>query len=253
MKYFFLLAAALLPVFAACTATSNWDFYNSTSVASASAGSAAVGSSSTSQSSSNSTTININITNALRNRYSFYRVGTVSTVRQSDALLKDFESVRQTEGWMAFVRALQQGDACVNSIADEPILQWRNGESILKAVSVTRDAWRRAASFGIEPPKLAVGHIRFNEGGLSFHIHVLNGNQAVLLVRASRGQLLGIFDLILASNGSQHVATHMLERVFARPAVFLNTPWDDVMTEDALKIEDVRAVLDRVEGTITVK
>jgi len=251
MRTHLLIFAILLTLATACTTTSNSDFYN-TSVTSSGPTSTA-GKTAGSPNSTSNTTINIRVTNNLRSRYNFYKLGTLKSSPQSEMLLKDFESVRQTEGWMSFLRALQLGDACVNSIADEPMLQWKNGGSILTSVNSARDAWRRAASFGIEPPKLSVGHIRFEEFGLSFHVHVLNSSQAVLLVRASRGQILGIFDLILANNGGQHVATHMLERVFVRPEAFLNTPWDDVMAQDCIKIRDVQASLDRIEGTITLQ
>lgn len=253
MKYFDSLVVAILLLAPACFSTSTSDDDVSLSMVNDVRKSSSNDGPNGSSGASTSTTINVNVTNKLRSRYSSYRFGTLSTVRESEVLLKDFESVRQTDGWMAFVKALQLGDTCVNLIADEPMLQWTNGASILTTINVTRDAWRRASSYGIEPPKLAVGHVRFVEGGLAFHVHVLNASKAVLLVRASRGQILGIFELVLASNGSQHVATHMLERVFVAPEGCLNSPWDNVMAQDSVEIKDVHASFDRVGSIITVR
>lgn len=168
-------------------------------------------------------------------------------------LAKKFEAVRADPGWSIFVQALALGDAAVNQLMDESVLDASKVPSRIAAVNAARTAWRRASTFGIRPPELPVGFAAFEDSGLSFEVHVRNERFAFLVARTARGQILGIFDLELSDRGRTSVVTHLLERPMRMPELYLNTPWDEVLVSDDLRIRDIELDLDRILGKATVR
>lgn len=164
-----------------------------------------------------------------------------------------FEPVRRTEGWSAFVRALRVCDDCVNNLLEQDILNWSGAGAKIGKINEARNAWRRACTFGILPPKLPRGTTGFEEQGLKFRLYAVNSADGVLVVRSQRDQVLGIFDLRLDNNGRQHVVSHMLERALRNPDAYLSYPWDIVMATDTIYIPDVDVIVDRVNKTAEVR
>lgn len=172
---------------------------------------------------------------------------------ESQKLAGDFQAVRQTEGWKAFVRALKVCDDAVNTLLEENITDWLAAGSKIEPVNRARNAWRRACTFGIRPPKLSEGFTTFEEEGLGFRIYVDDEAEGVLVVRSQRGQVLGIFDLRLDASGRQHVVAHMLERALRFPDLYLSYPFNIVMATDTIEVPDVTVTLDRVKGEAHIK
>lgn len=186
-------------------------------------------------------------------RFNSYNFELLASGKRNPKLGAELEVIRQSPGWMAFEKALAAGDRAVNAIADEPMLKMDTSEQVLSLVAEARDAWRHAASFGIEPPSLSRGHAEFTSSSLKFHIHAASASRAVLIVRSSRGQVLGIFDLKLADNGLRQVATHMMQSAFSDAGTYLNDPWRIVMQGDSIDVKDVRASIDRMSGKILLQ
>lgn len=172
---------------------------------------------------------------------------------ESPKLAGDFQAVRQTEGWKAFVRALKVGDDAVNTLLEEDITDWLAAGSKIEPVNRARNAWRRACTFGIRPPKLSEGFTAFEEESLGFRVYVNDEAEGVLVVRSQRGQVLGIFDLRLDASGRQHVVAHMLERALRFPDLYLSYPFNVVMATDTIEVPDITVILDRVKGEAHVK
>jgi hypothetical protein len=181
----------------------------------------------------------------LRSRYPYY---TWAKANEDQKLAEEFQPVRQTDAWKAFVRALRACDDAVNTLLEQDITDWVAAGSRIAPVNRARNAWRRASTFGIRPPKLNEGFITFEEEGLGFRLYVIDDTAAVLMTRSQRGQVLGIFDLRLDPSGRQHVVTHMLERAFRYPDLYLSYPFNVVMATDTIEVPDVTVTLDRVKG-----
>jgi hypothetical protein len=172
--------------------------------------------------------------------------------KENPELAKAFDQVRATPGWRAFVGALVTCDQTVNELLDQNILDWQNAGSKIGRVNTTRNAWRKASTYGIIPPRLPRGWTTFAESGLSFRLYVRSSEGATLIARASRGQVLGIFDLILWDSGDQHVMAHMLQRPIRYPDSYLNYPWNTIMATDTIFVDDVWVTLDRVNSKVVV-
>lgn len=172
----------------------------------------------------------------------------------SDAeLAKRFEAVRADPGWSPFVQSLALGDAAVNRMMDENVLDGSKVSSLIVAINAARTAWRHASTFGIAPPDLPVGFAAFEEEGLKFEVHVRNERFAFLVARTARGQILGVFDIELADRGRTSIVTHLLERPMRSPEQYLNSPWDEVLLADDYRIRDIELDLDRILGKATVR
>lgn len=171
---------------------------------------------------------------------------------QNEELNAAFQTVRELDAWRAFVQALLAGDNAVNSLLEEDITDWSNTKAKIKPLNDARNAWRKACTYGIQPPDLPIGSASFAERGLKFTIHVPNNRSGVLVVRSQRDQVLGIFDLRLAGGGGQHVVSHMLENAIRYPNLYLCYPWDIVMVTDTIYIPDIDVWIDRVEGKATI-
>ena len=178
---------------------------------------------------------------------------------ESATLATDFAAIRSTVGWKAFVNALKICDDSVNTLLEEDITDWRNPASKIDVINKTRNAWRRATTYGIKPPKLPMGWTSFVEADLSFTLRVGSsgwqsdyGNEGTLIVRSQRGQVLGIFTLRLDDGGRQHIVTHMLEAALRSPDLYLSYPWDVIMATDTIVVPDIRVFVDRLKKTAKV-
>ncbi|MGC6487603.1 MAG: hypothetical protein ACON4Z_08160 [Planctomycetota bacterium] len=140
----------------------------------------------------------------------------------------------------------------MNTLLEESITDWSGAQSKIQPVNNARNAWRRACTFGIQPPDLPIGSTTFNEQGMRFHVHVTNRRSGVLVVRSPRNQVLGIFDLRLAGGGGQHIVSHMLENALRYPDYYLSYPWDIVMATDTIHVPDVDVWIDRIQGEATI-
>ena len=175
----------------------------------------------------------------------------------SQELAEAFAPIRESEGWRAFVRALQVCDSTVNQLMDENILDWSKAGQKIEQVNQTRNAWRRASTFGILPPELPLGWTEFAEDGISFHLDVRGASfggssTAVLVARSARGQVIGFFDLELWREGRNHLTNHMLASVIRYPDAYLNYPWNILMAADTIYVDDITVVLDRVNSKVVV-
>jgi hypothetical protein len=170
----------------------------------------------------------------------------------SPTLAKEFQAVRQADGWKAFVRALRACDDAVNALFDEEFDDWGNVQAKIQAVHRARNAWRRAVTHGIRPPQLSAGSTRFDEDGLGFRLSVVDETIGLLVVRSQRGQVLGIFELRLDDAGRQHVVSHLLELALRYPDIYLSHPWDIVMASDKVIVPDAEITIDRVDGSVQI-
>lgn len=167
-------------------------------------------------------------------------------------LAKRFELVRANPGWKAFVEALRSCDDAVNTLLEENILDWSNAAGKIGTINDARNRWRKACTYGIQPPQLPQGRTTFEESGLGFLLLVDAGAQAKLIVRSQRGQVLGLFEVNLNNGGNQHLVTHMLERALRNPDTYFGYPWDIIIATDTIFVPDVHVVVDRVKGEANV-
>jgi hypothetical protein len=172
---------------------------------------------------------------------------------ESPTLAKDFQAVRQADGWKAFVRALRTCDDAVHALFHEAADDWGDGQTKVQVVQLARNAWRRAMTHGIQPPRLSAGSTRFDEDGLGFQLSVVDGSTGLLVVRSQRGQVLGIFELRLDDAGRPHVVSHLLELALRDPEPYLSHPWDIVMVADRVVVPDAEITIDRVAGRVQIK
>lgn len=186
----------------------------------------------------------------LKSRFSGYQW---SETTENEALAAEFTDIRKTSGWSAFSKALRNCDDAVNALLDEDILDWSNASAKVRQVNVARNAWRHACTHGIKPPKLTQGWTTFSENGLSFRVYVANSTYGTVVARSQRGQVLGIFELQLQTNGQQHLVSHMLEKSLRYPDSYLSYPWDIVMATDTIFIDDVWVELDRINGKARIQ
>jgi hypothetical protein len=163
-------------------------------------------------------------------------------------LLAAFDAVRQSAGWNSFVSALVMCDDAVNALLEEDITDWSNAPSKIRPITTARNAWRRAATYGIQPPELPVGSASFTDRGLRFKIFALDRKSGVLVARSQRNQVLGMFDLRLGGGGGQHIVSHMLENALRYPDLYLSYPWDIVMATDTIHVPDIDIWIDRLRG-----
>lgn len=192
-------------------------------------------------------------------RYSEYDYGVVFEQykelyedERSAELARAFDPIRAEPGWNEFVNALSIGDNSVNSLAEQNIVSWDGAGPLITQVTNARNAWRRAATFGIMPPDLPLGFYRFAERGITFILHVRSEKEAALIARSPRGRVIGVFELALWAEGRRHMVSHMLQRPFRYPDVFLNYPWNVIMATDTIYVDDVHVILDRIEKEVTV-
>jgi hypothetical protein len=181
----------------------------------------------------------------LRSRYPYY---TWAKAPENQKLAEEFQLVRQTDAWKAFVRALRTCDDAVIVLLEQGITEWVAPGLTIAPVNRTRNAWRSASTYGIRPPKLTEGLTSFDEEGLGFRLWVIDETAAVLMARSLRGQVIGIFDLRLDPTGRQNVVSHMLERAFRYPDLYLSYPFNVVMATDTIVVPDVTVIIDRVKG-----
>ena len=165
---------------------------------------------------------------------------------------KAFDAVRQHEGWRAFVEALGTGDFSVNGLLDQDIVDWTNAAPKIALITRSRNAWRKAASYGITPPDLPLGWYRFMEKGMTFILHTRNESDAALMVFSPRGRLIGLFELALWSGARRHPARHMFQRTFRYSDLYLNYPWNVVLGTDSIFVDKVWVELDRLNKEATV-
>jgi hypothetical protein len=178
--------------------------------------------------------------------------GSFNRGRDDAALKKAFDSVRGQEGYKAFIKAFATADKSVNVLLDENILDWSAASGKIDLVNQTRDAWRHACTFGILPPKLPRGNIKWTESELDFNLLVQKDSEGYLVVRSSRGQVMGVFSLYLDGREGNHITRHMLESVVLFPDHHINYPWNIVMATDTIFVDDIWVELDRVMGTVLV-
>jgi len=167
-------------------------------------------------------------------------------------LAKAFDAVRASSGWGAFVEALATGDSSVNGLLDQDIVDWSNAGPKIALVTRSRNAWRKAVSYGITPPVLPLGWYRFTERGLTFILHVRNENDAALMIFSPRGRMIGIFELALWSSARRHPVRHMMQRSFRYTDLYLNYPWNVIIGFDSIFIDKVWVHLDRLNNEATV-
>lgn len=165
---------------------------------------------------------------------------------------KAFDAVRGQDGWRQFVEALATGDFSVNGLLEQDIVDWSNAGPKIALITRSRNAWRKASSYGITPPDLPLGWYRFIEKGMTFILHVRNENDAALMAFSPRGRLIGVFELALWSGAGRHPARHMLQRTYRYADLYLNYPWNVVLGFDTIFVDKVRVQLDRLNKEATV-
>lgn len=173
--------------------------------------------------------------------------------RENPELATAFAAVRKDAGWIAFVKALAVCDDTVNGLLEEDITDWANAGMKINAVNSARNAWRRACTYGVIPPELPRGWTEFTESGIRFRLHVRSDADSVLIARSPCGQVMGIFDLQLWSDGDQHLMSHMLRGVIRNPDRYLNYPWNVIMATDTIFVDDVWVELDRINRSVRFK
>ncbi len=181
----------------------------------------------------------------LKSRYPWY---TWASGAESPKLAEELAPVRKSEAWRSFVHALRACDDAVNTLCEQDITEWIAAKPVIAPINRARNAWRRACTFGIKPPKLSTGYTSFEDDGIGFRVYVVDDTTGVLIARSQRGQVIGIFDVRLDPSNRQHVTCHMLENALRYPNTYLNYPFNRVMATDTLRIPDVTVDLDRIKG-----